>query len=160
MRGATQRLTLPDGKSLDVQIPAGLETGQVLRLRGKGDPGPPPGDALIEVEVTPHALFRQVGREIHLDLPVSVAEIVLGSRVMVPTISGQVRMTIPAGADSGTKVRLRGKGVPASGDQPAGDAFVTLRIVLGPPDPALAEFLRSRIDVPDWNPRAGLESAI
>ena len=159
MRGTTQRLTLPDGNTLDVRIPAGLDTGQVLRLRGKGEPGTPPGDALIEVEVAPHALFHRVGRDIHLDLPVSVAEIALGGRITVPTITGQVTMTIPPGSDTGSKLRLRGKGVPASGDQPAGDAYATLRIVLGPADPGLVEFLRSRTDAPTWNPRASLEGA-
>ena len=159
VRGATQRLTLPDGGSLDVRIPAGLESGQVLRLRGKGDPGDPPGDALIEVTVGSHPLFRREGRDILLDLPVTVAEAVLGGRVTVPTITGPVAMTVPAGSDTGTRLRLRGKGVPASGGQPAGDAYATLRIVLGPPDEGLAAYLRDRKDAPAFDPRAGLEDA-
>jgi len=159
VRGATQRLVLPEGGSLDVRIPPGLDSGQVLRLRGKGGPGDPPGDALIEVEVGPHPLFRRAGRDIHLDLPVTVSEAVLGGRVTVPTVSGPVTMTIPRGSDTGTKLRLRGRGVPASGGQPAGDAYATLRVVLGPPDEGLAAFLRDRGDAPAWNPRAGLEDA-
>ncbi len=159
VRGATQRLTLPDGGSLDVRIPAGLESGQVLRLRGKGDPGDPPGDALIEVTVGLHPLFRREGRDILLDLPVTVAEAVLGGRVTVPTITGPVTMTVPAGSDTGARLRLRGKGVPASGGQPAGDAYATLRIVLGPPDEGLAAYLRDRQDAPAFDPRAGLEDA-
>lgn len=159
VRGATQRLALPDGGSLDVRIPPGLESGQVLRLRGKGGPGEPPGDALVEVEVGPHPLFTRVGRDIHLDLPVTVAECVLGGRVTVPTISGPVTMTVPAGSDAGTRLRLRGRGVPAGGSQPAGDAYATLRVVLGPPDEGLAAFLRERKDAPAWDPRAGLEDA-
>lgn len=159
VRGATQRLTLPDGGSLDVRIPPGLENGQVLRLRGKGDPGDPPGDALIEVTVGSHPLFRREGRDILLDLPVTVAEVVLGGRVTVPTITGPVTMTVPAGSDTGARLRLRGKGVPAAGGQPGGDAYATLRIVLGPPDEGLATYLRDRTDAPAFDPRAGLEDA-
>jgi DnaJ-class molecular chaperone len=157
VRGTTQRLVLPDGGSLDVRIPPGLESGQVLRLRGKGEAGDPPGDALIEVEIGPHEVYRRVGRDIHLDLPVTVAEAVLGGRVTVPTINGAVTMTVPAGSDTGTTLRLRGRGIPASGDKPAGDAFATLRVMVGPPDQGLADFLRNREDAPSWDPRAGLK---
>ena len=161
VRGTTQRLSLPEGGSLDVRIPPGLDSGQVLRLRGKGSPGPtpddPPGDALIEVEVQPHPLFRRDGRDIHLDLPVTVAEAVLGGRVTVPTVSGPVSMSVPPGSGTGARLRLRGRGVPAAGDAPAGDAYATLRIMLAPSDPGLAAFLRDRTDAPDWDPRAGLE---
>ena len=79
--------------------------------------------------------------------------------VTVPTVTGSVTMTVPPGSDSGSKLRLRGKGMPATGTLPAGDAYATLRIVLGPADPGLAAFLRDRADKPDWNPRAGLEAA-
>ena len=157
VRGGTQRLTLPDGGSLDVRIPAGLDSGQVLRLRGKGGPGDPPGDALIEVGVGPHPLFRREGRDIHLDLPVTVAEAVLGGRVTVPTIDGPVSMAVPAGSSTGTRLRLRGRGVPAAGGQPAGDAYAALRIMLAPNDAGLAAFLTDRTDAPDWNPRAEME---
>jgi DnaJ-class molecular chaperone len=157
VRGGSQRLTLPDGGSLDVRIPAGLNSGQVLRLRGKGAPGDPPGDALIEVEVSPHPLFRREGRDIHLDLPVTVPEAVLGGRVTVPTIDGPVSMAVPSGSSTGTRLRLRGRGVPAAGGQPAGDAYATLRIMLAPSDPGLADFLKNRADAPDWNPRTGME---
>ena len=159
VRGTTQRLVLPDGGSLDVRIPAGLESGQILRLRGKGGPGDPPGDAMIEVEVTPHPLFRREERDIHLDLPVTLAEAVLGARVTVPTVDGPVTMTIPPGSDTGTRLRLRGKGVPKSGTKPAGDAYATLRVMLGPADAGLASFLRDRKDAPAWDPRAGLEGS-
>ena len=159
VRGTSQRLFLPEGGSLDVSIPPGLDSGQVLRLRGKGGPGEPPGDALIEVEVAPHPLFRREARDIHLDLPVTLAEAVLGGPVTVPTIDGPVTMTVPPRSDTGTKLRLRGKGVPASGGSPAGDAYVTLRVVLGPPDDRLAAFLRERTDTPFWNPRKELGAA-
>lgn len=158
VRGATQRLVLPEGGSLDVRIPPGLESGQVLRLRGKGA-GDPPGDALIEVDVTPHKTFRRTGRDIELDLPVSITEAVLGGKVTVPTIAGPVTMSIPPGSDTGTRLRLRGRGVPAAGSLPAGDAYAVLKLVLGPPDPALAEFLRDRANAPSWDPREGLEDA-
>lgn len=157
IRGTTQRLTLPEGGSLDVRIPPGLESGQILRLRAKGGAGEPPGDALIEVEVGLHPLFRRDGRDIHLELPITIREAVLGGPVTVPTVSGPVTMTLPPGSDSRTKLRLRGKGVPASGTHAVGDAFPTLRIVLGPPDEALATFLRDRTDAPSWDPRAALE---
>ncbi len=158
VRGTTQRLDLPEGGSLDVTIPPGIDSGQTLRLRGKGGLGEPPGDALIAIEVAPHKLFRREGRDIHLDLPVSVTEAVLGGPVTVPTIGGLVAMTVPPHAEAGTKLRLRGKGVPASGHQAVGDAYVTLRIVLGPPDQGLATFLRERKDAPLWDPRQGLEA--
>ena len=159
VRGSVQRLALPEGGELDVRIPPGLDDGQVLRLRGKGGPGDPPGDALIEVTVTPHPLFRRVGHDIQLDLPVTVAEAALGARVNVPTITGPVTMMIPAGSDTGTKLRLRGKGLAGREGQPAGDAYAILRIVLGPRDEGLAAFLRNRTDAPAWDPRVGLGDA-
>jgi DnaJ-class molecular chaperone len=144
--GAKRRLTLPDGKSLDVTIPPGTEDGQVLRLRGQGGPGlngGPPGDALIEVHVAPHPFFRREGDDIHVEVPVTLAEAVLGGKITVPTPSGHVAMTVPKQSDSGTRLRLRGKGVPAHRGRPAGDQYVTLRIVLGEnaKDPELAEYL-------------------
>jgi DnaJ-class molecular chaperone len=159
VRGNTQRLILPEGGSLDVHIPPGLESGQILRLRGKGDPGDPPGDALIEVVIAPHKLFRRSGRDIEIELPITLGEAVLGGRVTVPTSSGPVAMTVPKGTDSGTRLRLRGKGVPASGALPAGDEYAIVRVVLGPSDEGLASFLRDRKDAPAWNPRSELEDA-
>jgi len=142
--GATRRLTLPDGRVLDVKIPAGLEDGQTLRLRGRGAPGRqggPAGDALIEVSVAPHPFFRREGQDIRLDLPVTLREAVLGGRITVPTPGGPVSMTVPAHSDTGRTLRLRGRGVPAHGELLAGDLFVTLRVVLGEPDPELDAFL-------------------
>ncbi|WP_160122259.1 DnaJ C-terminal domain-containing protein [Rhodovarius lipocyclicus] len=159
VRGGSQRLSLPEGGTLDVRIPAGLVSGQVLRLRGKGGAGDPPGDALIEVEVAPHPFFRREGNDIVCDLPVTVTEAVLGGRITVPTIGGPVAMSIPAGSDTGTRLRLRGRGVPAHGDVPVGDAYVVLKLVLGGPDPGLEKFLRERQDAPAHNPRAGMEDA-
>ncbi len=147
--GAKQRLALPSGGNLDVQVPPGIESGQTLRLRGKGNAGAaggPDGDALIEVTVSPHPLFRREGQDIHLDLPISLTEAVLGARVPVPTVAGPVTMAIPPGSDSGTKLRLRGRGIPEHGKQPAGDAYATIRVMVGPADDALRDFLR------DWAP--------
>ena len=116
--GGKKRLALSPEEWLDVTIPPGIEEAQVLRLRGKGGPGfgggpqgAPPGDALIEVHIEPHPFFRREVDDIHVELPVSLAEAVLGARVSVPTVTGPVTMTIPAGSDTGTRLRLRGKGI-------------------------------------------------
>jgi DnaJ-class molecular chaperone len=96
--GGRKQLTLPDGSVLDVNIPAGTRDGQILRLRGKGRPGiggGPPGDALIEIEVRPHPFFTRKGDDIHVELPISLAEAVLGGKVKVPTLSGAVTMNVP-----------------------------------------------------------------
>ena len=149
INGATPRLTLPDGRTLDVKIPPGTSDGQVLRLRNQGGAGwndGPAGDALIEIRVTPHPFFKRDGQDIRLELPVTLQEAVLGGPVEVATPGGPVRMRIPAGSDSGAELRLRGRGVPALGTRVAGDLYATLRVVLGKPDPALEAFLR------DWKP--------
>lgn len=153
VNGATQRLTLPDGGVLDVKIPPGTEDGQTLRLRGKGGEGwngGPPGDALIRITVSPHKFFVRDGQNIRLDLPVTLSEAVQGGPVEVPTPGGTVRMRVPAGADNGTVLRLRGRGVPAHGGKAAGDLYATLRVVIGKPDEALKTFLR------DWKPEGGV----
>jgi DnaJ-class molecular chaperone len=150
VNGTTKRLTLPDGKTLDVRIPPGVEDGQVLRLKGQGGPGlngGPPGDALIEIGVAPHSFFRREGNDIHVDVPVTLAEAVLGARITVPTIRGNVTMTVPQHSDTGTRLRLRRRGVPAHGGRAAGDQYVTLKVVIGEQDQALEEFLR------DWGAR-------
>jgi len=149
INGATRRLTLPDGRTLDVKIPTGTSDGQVLRLRGQGSAagkGGVDGDALVEIHVKPHPYFKRDGHDIRLEFPVSLSEAVLGGPVEVPTPGGSVRMQIPAGSDSGARLRLRGKGVPMHGGHPAGDLYATLKVVLGKPDAALAAFLR------DWKP--------
>lgn len=160
VNGGTQRLSLPDGSTLDVRIPAGVEHGQVLRLKQKGDPGRNgglAGDALIELFIRPHPLFRREGRDILVELPVSLAEAVLGARVPVPTTTGPVTLTIPPNAANGARMRLRGRGIPAHGGQPAGDQYVTLKLVLDPQDDGLARFLRDRPDPPVFDPRKELE---
>jgi len=161
INGATKRLTLPDGQTLDVKIPPGTADGDVLRLRGRGSPGRnngPAGDALIEIRIAPHPFFTRDGQDIALTLPVTLREAVLGEKISVPTPAGPVAMTVKAGADTGTKMRLKGRGVPAHGQFPAGDLYVTLEIHLGPPDAALETFLRGNKG-PKFDPRAAMESA-
>lgn len=120
VNGTKQRITLPDGGTLDVTIPAGVSEGQVLRLKGKGMPGlgeGPAGDALVEVGVKPHPVFKREGNDIVVDLPISFDEAVLGGKVEVPTIGGRVAVTVPAGSNTGQTLRLKGRGVKGKGDQ-------------------------------------------
>ncbi|HEY6604577.1 MAG TPA: J domain-containing protein [Xanthobacteraceae bacterium] len=160
LNGATKRITLPDGGTLDVVIPAGTKDKQVLRLRGKGGQGlggGPPGDALVEIEVEPHKFFSRKGDDIHLELPISLPEAVLGAKLDVPTPTGPVRMTVPKGANTGTVLRLRGKGAPRS-DKTHGDQYVTLKIVLPQQlDPEIEEFARRWQAGQAQNPRGHLE---
>ena len=139
--GAKRRISLSEGRTLDVNIPAGVESGQVLRLKGQGGPGVqggPAGDALVELNVRAHPFFRREGQDIHMDLNVSLTEVVEGARVQVPTPSGPVALTIPAGANTGKVLRLKGKGVAGQGDQ-----FVRLQVVLPEtPDDDLKKFVK------------------
>lgn len=128
VNGARRRISLAEGRTLDVAIPAGVETGQVLRLKnqgGVGVQGGPAGDALVELRVRPHAFFRREGQDIHVDLNVSLTEAVEGARIQAPTPSGPVTLTIPAGSNTGKVLRLKGKGVAGQGDQ-----FVRLQVML------------------------------
>lgn len=146
-RGGKRRITLPDGKSLDVAIPAGINDGQQIRLKGQGDPGSAgAGDALIEVSVEPHPFFERRGNDIHLELPVSLREAVLGGRINAPTIDGMVTVNVPKSASSGTTLRLKGKGIKPRGADTAGDLYVKLKVLLPKkPDPALEKL------VEDWD---------
>ncbi len=160
--GATRRLTLPDGRTLDVKLPPGTSDGQVLRLRGQGNAGwngGASGDALIEIAIAPHRFFTREGNDVRLELPVTLTEAVLGGPVEVPTPHGPVRMRVPAGADSGTELRLRGRGVPAHAGQDAGDLYAVLRVVLGKPDAALEAFLQTWKPEHPANPRQAMETA-
>lgn len=155
--GSARRLQMPDGRALDVKIPAGIEDGHVIRLKGQGRPGlggGPPGDALIEVAVAPHPFLRRAGDDIIIDLPVTLKEAVLGGPVSVPTIKGHVKLTIPPGSGDGTRLRLRGRGIRD------GHQFVELKVHVPPgQEPALAEFLRDWRPATPFNPRAGMEDA-
>jgi len=158
--GGKKRLSLAPEEWLDVTIPPGIEDGQVLRLRGKGGQGlggGPAGDALIEVQVAPHPLFRRDGDDVRIELPVSLTEAVLGARVMVPTVTGLVAMTIPKGSDTGAQLRLRGKGIQRSKNP--GDQYVTLKVVIGASDdPELAEFIEKWGARHPFDPRQGMAS--
>ena len=159
VRGATRRLALPDGRTLEVKIPPGTSDGHTLRLRGQGGAGQDgggSGDALIEVHVQPHPFYRREGADIRLVLPVSLPEAVLGGPVEVPTPGGPVRMRVPAASETGTELRLRGRGVPAHGDVPAGDLYATLQVRVGPPDPALVAFLQGWTPEHPADPREAL----
>ncbi len=159
-KGAVKRLTLPDGSTLDVTVPAGLKDGQVLRLKGKGEPGigpdgnsGPPGDALIEVSVAPHPYFRRDGNDVVLDLPITLKEAVRGAKIEVPTLSGPVTITVPPKSIDGKRLRLRGRGI-AGGNQD-----VLLKVVLPSEDePELAAFLEGWSPQHPFDPRAGLKS--
>ena len=157
-RGATRRITLPDGAVLDVKIPEGLADGQTIRLRGKGGEGiggGPPGDALVTVTVEPHPFFRREGDDILAELPITLDEAVLGGRVEVPTIDGRVALSIPKGASSGRVLRLRGKGVRRGAKQ--GDQLVTLKVVAPPAiDSELEEFFKGWRERHAYDPRKGV----
>jgi DnaJ-class molecular chaperone len=131
--GAKKRVTMPDGGVLDITVPEGVADGQTLRLRGQGAPGlrgSETGDALVEIKVRPHALFKRAGDDIVLELPISIDEAVLGAKIEVQTISGRVQLTVPKGTSSGRVFRLKGKGVRNSTTGNIGDQLVSVRIVL------------------------------
>jgi DnaJ-class molecular chaperone len=159
VNGATRRLTLPDGSVIDVDIPPGARDGQVLRLRGKGMARVGgPGDALVEIRVRPHPHFTRRGDDIHLEIPISLSEAVLGAKVDVPTPTGPVTMTVPKGVSSGRVLRLKGKGVPrANGTR--GDEYVTLKVALpDKPDPELESFVAGWQAGRTHNPRQVMEA--
>jgi DnaJ-class molecular chaperone len=131
--GARKRVTMPDGGALDLQVPEGVQDGQVLRLKGKGSAGPrgfEAGDALVEIKVRAHDTFRRVGDDIHVTVPITIDEAVLGGKIEVETISSRVQLTIPKGTSSGRAFRLKGRGVRSTPGVPAGDQIVTVSIVL------------------------------
>ena len=158
--GAVKRLTLPEGGTLDVTIPAGIQNGQVLRLRGKGRPGlgeGESGDALVEITIKPHSLFIREDNDIYIDLPISLSEAVLGGRVNVPTPTGSVTMTVPKGSNTGTVLRLRGKGV-LRRDGGHGDELVRLKIILPErPDAELEAFVAGWQGGKAYDPRRDMQ---
>ena len=160
LHGGKARVLMPTGKTLEVNVPAGVDEGKQIRLRGQGQASPtggPAGDALVTIRFERHGLFRIEGRDLRLDLPISLYEAVLGAKVESPTLGGKVELNLPPHSNSGRTLRLRGKGLPASGGHPAGDLLVTLRIVLPEGSNAdLEELMRRwRADKP-YNPRAEL----
>jgi DnaJ-class molecular chaperone len=140
-RLASQRITLADGKTIDLKLPAGVEDGTQMRLAGKGEPGPGGnGDALVMIHVEPHPFFRRDGDNIRLDLPISLDEAVNGAKVKVPTVEGAVMLTVAPGSSSGKTLRLKGKGFTRK-DGTRGDQLVTLEIALPESDDDLAKRL-------------------
>ena len=149
-----QRITLADGKTIDLKLPQGLEDGTRIRLAGKGTEGPGGrGDAIVTIEIAPHRFFTRDGTNIRLDLPVTLKEAVLGAKVKVPTPEGAVMLTVPKGSSSGKVLRLKGRGFAAK-DGKRGDQLVTIEVDLPADDPDLQRFAES------WNgggsPRAAL----
>lgn len=162
--GGKQRVQLPDGRTIDVTIPEGSEDRQMIRLRGQGMPDPrggPVGDLYVELHVQPHASFTRKDNDIHMELPVSLNEAVLGGKVNVPTISGKVALTIPPGSNTGSTLRLKGRGVLDRRSKARGDQYVKLRVVLpDKPDEKLKAFLEGWEAGKTHDPRRQMESQI
>jgi DnaJ-class molecular chaperone len=128
--GAKKRVTLPEGGVLDLSVPEGVQDGQVLRLKGKGGAGVERGDALVEIKVKPHAVFKRVGDDIAFEVPIALDEAVLGGKIEVQTVQGRVQLTLPKGTSSSQVFRLKGKGVRNASNGVSGDGLVTIRIVM------------------------------
>jgi DnaJ-class molecular chaperone len=157
--GGSTRVILPTGKTLDVAVPAGIEEGKSIRLRGQGQPGAggPSGDVIVTIRYAAHPLFKVEGRDLRLDLPITLYEAILGARVRAPTLSGEVEVSIAPGANGGRVLRLRGKGLPGGAEQAAGDLLATLRIVLpNEPDAELTALMQKMRDQKPYLPRSGM----
>ncbi len=154
-KGTTRRVRLPNGKEVEAKIPAGLADGQTIRLKGQGLPGPDGtvGDALITVSVAPHPLFKRDGADLHLELPITLYEALLGAKVRVPTLDGAVDLAIPRGTNSGQVLRLKGRGLPLKGGG-HGDLYAHVRIMLPErPDSEFEELMRKWRDTKPYDPR-------
>ena len=151
-----QRITLASGKTIDVKLPNGVETGTQMRLAGQGEAGPGGnGDAIITVDIRPHRFFKRDEDDVRLDLPVGIDEAVAGAKVKVPTVDGAVMLGIPKGASSGKTLRLKGKGFHRK-DGSRGDQLVTVMIDLPADDAELEAFVESWAGKGKRNPRANL----
>jgi DnaJ-class molecular chaperone len=154
-RGGARRVHLPNGKEVEVKIPAGLADGQQIRLKGQGFAPPgggPAGDALITINVAPHPYLKPEGANLRVEVPITLYEAVLGGKVRVPTLDGAVDLAIPAGTSAGRTFRLKGKGLPTKGGR--GDLYAGVRIVL--PDetaPELEELMRKWQAEKPYDPR-------
>jgi len=138
---AMQRITLADGKTIDLKLPAGVETGTQMRLAGKGQPGPGGnGDGIVTITVKDHPFFERDGAHIRLDLPITLGEAVKGAKVKVPTVDGPVMLSIPPGSSSGRVMRLKGKGFSQKGGG-RGDQLVRLMIDLPKDDAGLVKLV-------------------
>ncbi|MSP52120.1 MAG: J domain-containing protein [Alphaproteobacteria bacterium] len=158
--GATKDVRLPTEQTLRVKIPEGIEDGQTIRLSGQGLPGTagaPAGDALVTIKVTPHPWFKREGLDVHLELPITLAEAVLGATVTVPTVRGPVTLTIPKNSSSGKRLRLKGKGLLDRKSQEHGDQYVAIKIVLPEKsDRDLEELIADWARTNQYDPRRNL----
>ncbi|KQU61785.1 molecular chaperone DnaJ [Sphingomonas sp. Leaf339] len=153
---APQRVTLGDGKAIEVKLPAGLQSGTQMRLSGKGEPGAGgAGDAIVTIEVQPHRFFERDGDDVRINLPIALGEAVLGGKVKAPTVENAVMLTIPAGTSSGRTLRLKGKGFHKKGGG-RGDQLVTLMVDVPADDAALREFVEGWAGRDGGNPRASM----
>ena len=151
-----QRITLASGKTIDVKLPNGVETGTQMRLAGQGESGPGGnGDAIITVDIRPHRFFRRDEDDVRLDLPVGIDEAVAGAKVKVPTVDGAVMLGIPKGSSSGKTLRLKGKGFHRK-DGSRGDQLVTVMVDVPADDAELEAFLENWSGKGKRNPRANL----
>lgn len=151
-----QRITLSDGKTIDLKLPAGLEDGTQMRLSGKGEPGPGgPGDALVTIQLQPHPFFKRDGDDLRLDLPITLDEALGGGKVKVPTAAGAVMLSVPPGSSSGKVLRLKSKGMTRK-DGSRGDQLVSLEIALPEADADLAKRLEGWTDSRDVRARFGV----
>ncbi|WP_321389173.1 J domain-containing protein [Emcibacter sp.] len=161
VKGGKQHLTLDTGKTLNVSIPENVREGQQIRLKGQGGAGVgggPAGDALVEIHIRPHPYFSQEKNDIYLDLPITLQEAVLGGKVTVPTIDGNVSLPIPKGSSSGKKLRLKGKGAKDPKTGAVGDQYVRLQITLPEePDEALEKAIEKWAKGKDYDVRGKLK---
>lgn len=159
--GTKTRVSLPTGRTLEVSVPAGIEDGKQIRLKGQGHASPfggEPGDALVTIKIAKHLYLRVDGRDLRLDLPLTLYEAVLGAKVNVPTLDGEVELNVPAGSNGGRTLRLRGKGLPNPQGGAAGDLLVTLRIMLpDEPDADLISLMREWQKQKPYDPRRDMK---
>jgi DnaJ-class molecular chaperone len=157
--GGSRRVVMADGRQLEVRIPIGVKQGQQVRLKGQGYPGErggPPGDALIAISIAEHPYLRRDGRDLKMDLPVTLKEAVLGGRIGVPTLTGEVTLTVPPHSNSGQTLRLKGKGMPSSGNDQPGDLYIRLVVTLPETANQDLESFAKRWDA-EYDPRAKLK---
>jgi DnaJ-class molecular chaperone len=156
VRLTPQRVTLRSGQTIEIKLPAGLESGKQMRLSGKGEPGPGgPGDAIVTIEIGPHRLFTRDGDDIRLTMPLRLDEAVLGAKVRLPTPEGDVTFTVPPATTSGKMFRLKGRGFRRL-DATRGDMLVTVMIDIPPDHAQLRAFAENFIDGREI--RAGFEA--
>ena len=145
-RGSSRRIRLQDNRPLEVKIPAGIKSGQILRLKGKGSPsmlGGRAGDALVEVQISDHPYYTRKNNDIHIDIPITLVEAINGGKITVPTLHGNVSVNIPAGSNTDTTMRLKGKGIKPKGGG-AGDQYLKLKVMLPEkPDKDLQKFVKN-----------------